>query len=63
MVLALLLAGVLWLPQTVAAQAEPAVTILADRLNVRSGPGTNYRVVAGVNGGEDYLIPLRLPGQ
>jgi N-acetylmuramoyl-L-alanine amidase len=44
------------LPAAVQAQAAPAVTILADRLNVRSGPGTGYSVVASAVSGEKYNV-------
>jgi N-acetylmuramoyl-L-alanine amidase len=43
-------------PATVQAQAAPSVTILADRLNVRAGPGTGYSVVASAVSGEKYGV-------
>ena len=43
-------------PAAVQAQAAPGVTILADRLNVRSGPGTTYAVVASAVSGEQYRV-------
>jgi uncharacterized protein YgiM (DUF1202 family) len=43
-------------PATLHAQAAPTVTILADRLNVRSGPGTGYGVVASAKSGEKYNV-------
>jgi uncharacterized protein YraI len=44
--------------QPAAAHAQPGatVTILADRLNVRSGPGTGYGVVASAKNGEKYSV-------
>lgn len=38
------------------AQTAPTVTIVADRLNVRSGPGTTYAVVASATSGEKYSV-------
>jgi hypothetical protein len=43
-------------PAAVQAQAAPTVTILADRLNVRSGPSTNYGVVGSAVNGEKYSV-------
>jgi uncharacterized protein YraI len=43
-------------PAAVQAQSGPTVTILADRLNVRSGPGTTYGVVASALSGEKYSV-------
>jgi uncharacterized protein YgiM (DUF1202 family) len=39
-----------------AAQAAPTATVLVDRLNVRSGPGTTYKVVGGANNGEKLTV-------
>ena len=52
----LLLAGLLVVagPAAVHAQSGATVTIVADRLNVRSGPGTTYGVVASAVKGEKY---------
>jgi uncharacterized protein YgiM (DUF1202 family) len=54
LLLTLLLAAAL--PARAQAQTAPAVTILADRLNVRSGPGTGYGVVASAVSGEKYNV-------
>jgi hypothetical protein len=43
-------------PTSVHAQVASNVTVLVDRLNVRSGPGTGYAVVAGVSRGEQYGV-------
>ena len=39
-----------------AQQTAPTATILADRLNVRSGPGTTYKVVASAANGDKYAV-------
>jgi N-acetylmuramoyl-L-alanine amidase len=52
----LILGAAASLPQTAAAQAAATVTILAERLNVRSGPGTTYEVVASAKSGEKYSV-------
>jgi hypothetical protein len=41
---------------TVRAQAGATVTILADRLNIRSGPGTGYAVAGSAAAGEKYTV-------
>ena len=41
-------------PAAIQAQPAATVTILADRLNVRSGPGATYGVVASALNGEKY---------
>jgi hypothetical protein len=41
---------------TANAQAGASVTILADRLNIRSGPGTGYAVVGSAAAGEKYSV-------
>lgn len=38
------------------AQSSPTATVLVDRLNVRSGPGTGYKVVASAKNGEKYTV-------
>jgi uncharacterized protein YgiM (DUF1202 family) len=38
------------------AQSAPTATVLVDRLNVRSGPGTGYKVVASAKNGEKYTV-------
>ena len=43
-------------PAALHAQSGATVTILADRLNVRSGPGTTYAVVGGALSGEKYSV-------
>ena len=54
--LALMLAYATWQPGTANAQSGATVTILVDRLNVRSGPGTGYGVVASAKNGEKYSV-------
>ena len=54
--LALLLALGAWQPHAAHAQSNATVTILADRLNVRSGPGTGYSVAASAKKGEKYTV-------
>ena len=54
--LALLLAFGAWQPNVAQAQSNATATILADRLNVRSGPGTGYGVVASAKKGEKYTV-------
>jgi uncharacterized protein YgiM (DUF1202 family) len=54
--LALLLAFEAWQPNVAQAQSNATATILADRLNVRSGPGTGYGVVASAKKGEKYSV-------
>jgi uncharacterized protein YgiM (DUF1202 family) len=44
------------LPQTAKAQAAATATIVTDALNVRSGPGTSYGVVASAKRGEKYTV-------
>ena len=39
-----------------AAQATATATILADRLNIRSGPGTGYAVAGAAVKGEQYTV-------
>ncbi len=43
-------------PHAAHAQSNATATILADRLNVRSGPGTGYGVVASAKRGEKYSV-------
>jgi N-acetylmuramoyl-L-alanine amidase len=38
------------------AQSPATATVLADRLNVRTGPGTGYAVVATAKSGEKYTV-------
>ena len=51
-----LLAVCAFQPAALHAQSGATVTILADRLNVRSGPGTTYAVVGGALSGEKYSV-------
>ena len=55
----LILGNVLFSPVAVArpaSQATPTATILVDRLNVRSGPATTYKVVASAVKGEKLAV-------
>jgi uncharacterized protein YgiM (DUF1202 family) len=54
--LTLMLAFGAWQPTAAHAQANATVTILADRLNIRSGPGTGYSVAASAKKGEKYTV-------
>ncbi len=50
------LAALLTLPAALHAQGGATVTILADRLNVRSGPGTGYAVLSSAANGQQYSV-------
>jgi uncharacterized protein YgiM (DUF1202 family) len=39
-----------------ATQTAPTATVLVDRLNVRSGPGTTYKVVGGADSGTQLTV-------
>jgi uncharacterized protein YraI len=41
---------------TAGAQAAATVTVLVDRLNIRSGPGTGYAIVGSAAEGEKYTV-------
>lgn len=43
-------------PAAMHAQSGATVTILADRLNVRSGPATTYAVIGSAGSGEKYSV-------
>jgi uncharacterized protein YgiM (DUF1202 family) len=43
-------------PAATHAQSPATATIVADRLNVRAGPGTGYAVVATAKSGEKYTV-------
>lgn len=53
---AALLAALYGQPAALHAQSGATVTILADRLNVRSGPGTGYAVVSSATNGQQYSV-------
>jgi uncharacterized protein YgiM (DUF1202 family) len=54
-VAAILLGGILAVVPA-QAQSSATATVLADKLNVRSGPGTGYKVVASAKNGEKLAV-------